>query len=370
MASSSYQDHFNAFSVLQINLMNDALTGIDTATEQIRCFKYTGSKDTSDLVPKTNIFMQWYLTGVGGNPMKGVLDAPLKPKTNNSAAKGQPGSEFGPFAIDYPNAEAADGTVKRIPRVALGYTVPTDILGWNLFNGLKLPTDANYKTVKDLTTLLTKNDPWTSPAGVKKAWKNAPGFYIFGSRQTYLGKADPGLMAKKPGFLGVVDEEPKKSLWSNPNSIVCLLVWRTDDSDYGKHRVSLYAGGDGEWQQEEPLINFMGSTVDRIKMAKAGHHGSRPSTSIQFVKKFQPEHWLYSAGRMHGHPASDLIMWLSAFYRDPAKVVSGPAKRFHAVCYPYLLARTIDTTWDQTEIDATCPVAEKNLRFLNVHDIR
>ena len=49
-------------------------------------------------------------------------------------------------------------------------------------------------------------------------------------------------------------------------------------------------------------------------MLKVGHHGSRTSTSADFVARFRPQIALISVGRgnLFGHPAPDVVRRLEA----------------------------------------------------------
>ena len=358
----------------ELNLMNGDATGIDTATGKIRCFKY-GADVKGKRTPKTNIFMQWCRSAVGGNPMTGCLSAPTSPKQRSRAPKGTFGSEYGPFQIDFESGRQAEDGAATYANVALGWTKPAEILGWNLFTGRRL-SSGNPPGISSLTALLTDNDPWSGPVGAPNAWTGAPGFYIVGSREYLLGFDLSNDFVKLPkgksseNLPGVADKTGKIKECGNPNSVMCLLVWRTNTpgtTDFSQHRVSLYAGGDAEFVQENTLIPFMRNTVPRIKLVKAGHHGSSAGSSIDFIKQFNPEHWLYSAGRQHGHPTHDVIAYLGAFYANPANQIPNLDKRLHAVCYPYMLARTDDPDWDQTQVEPGCAAPNIHRRFIDTH---
>lgn len=71
--------------------------------------------------------------------------------------------------------------------------------------------------------------------------------------------------------------------------------------------------GDAEKSLEYQLL-FSGIDVD-VDLLKVGHHGSKTSTSEEFLKQVSPELALISAGRKnrYGHPAQEVIDRLRSF---------------------------------------------------------
>lgn len=86
---------------------------------------------------------------------------------------------------------------------------------------------------------------------------------------------------------------------SNDASIVAKLV-------YGE--TSFLFTGDATVRTENILLRGDPSELD-IDVLKAGHHGSRTSTSLAFVQATTPEYALISAGRnnSYGHPHKEVI---------------------------------------------------------------
>ena len=80
----------------------------------------------------------------------------------------------------------------------------------------------------------------------------------------------------------------------NNNSIVGKLI-------FGKF--SMLFTGDAEWQEEKKLIKEQNSRLF-ARILKVGHHGSRTSSSEDFLKSIKPESALISNGmyNKYGHP--------------------------------------------------------------------
>ena len=75
---------------------------------------------------------------------------------------------------------------------------------------------------------------------------------------------------------------------------------------YGEHEF-LFTG-DSPSAIESVLIALEGTRLD-VEVLKAGHHGSRTSTSLEFAKATTPEYAVISAGRdnMYGHPHEEVL---------------------------------------------------------------
>jgi competence protein ComEC len=80
---------------------------------------------------------------------------------------------------------------------------------------------------------------------------------------------------------------------ANDDSLVLLL-------SYGKHKVLL--AGDAEKNTEENLLRV--EPRQRVSVLKVAHHGSKTSTSLEFLNHFRPGISVISAGRNNwfGHP--------------------------------------------------------------------
>ncbi|MFI0471465.1 DNA internalization-related competence protein ComEC/Rec2 [Halomonas sp. HMF6819] len=102
------------------------------------------------------------------------------------------------------------------------------------------------------------------------------------------------------------DEIAYRVLWPpagenalTPNERSCVL-----EVSVGEHRVLIT--GDVGRQTERRLINDLEATVSVLV---AGHHGSRSSSGVQFVRESAPRHVVFSAGRDNafGHPADEVV---------------------------------------------------------------
>jgi beta-lactamase superfamily II metal-dependent hydrolase len=87
----------------------------------------------------------------------------------------------------------------------------------------------------------------------------------------------------------------------NPNdaSVVAKLV-------YGKQ--SFLLTGDATFRTENILLNLDPAVLDS-EVLKAGHHGSKTSTSLNFAEAVSPEYAIISAGKdnSYGHPHQDVL---------------------------------------------------------------
>ncbi|WP_447926180.1 DNA internalization-related competence protein ComEC/Rec2 [Vreelandella sp. EE27] len=84
-----------------------------------------------------------------------------------------------------------------------------------------------------------------------------------------------------------------------PNERSCVL-----EVSIGEHR--LWITGDVGRDTERRLV---GDIESPISVLVAGHHGSRTSSGVQFVRASRPQHVVFSAGRDNafGHPADDVV---------------------------------------------------------------
>jgi len=85
---------------------------------------------------------------------------------------------------------------------------------------------------------------------------------------------------------------------SNNTSIIARLVYKD---------ISFIFTGDA-YQSAEKQIISLGAEVDS-DVLKAGHHGSRTSTSREFVEAVSPEFAVISCGKdnSYGHPSQDAL---------------------------------------------------------------
>ena len=89
-----------------------------------------------------------------------------------------------------------------------------------------------------------------------------------------------------------------EKLGSNEASIALELIYKD---------INIFMGGDLDQESEEELV-FRDSWLD-TDILKAGHHGSKTSSSELFISKITPEVAIISAGRDNrfGHPHEDVL---------------------------------------------------------------
>jgi competence protein ComEC len=82
---------------------------------------------------------------------------------------------------------------------------------------------------------------------------------------------------------------------------------------YGKH--SFMLTGDATQKTEEIILKENSVPNLKSEFLKVGHHGSRTSTSISFVKALAPIYALISDGKnnKYGHPHQETLDTLSKF---------------------------------------------------------
>ncbi len=93
---------------------------------------------------------------------------------------------------------------------------------------------------------------------------------------------------------------------TNAASVVLLVT-------YGDTEILLT--GDVNAAVEEYLIGVFADTLRDIDILKAGHHGSKTSTSSAFLAHVQPEALVYSAsaGNRYGHPSDAVLERVEAY---------------------------------------------------------
>lgn len=105
---------------------------------------------------------------------------------------------------------------------------------------------------------------------------------------------------------------------------LAILFPNQDVSNWETNRASVIAQlvygeseflftGDSPLQIEDTLIKLYGKTLDS-DVLKAGHHGSRTSTSLSFAQAVSPEYAVISAGKdnSYGHPHKEVLENLAA----------------------------------------------------------
>src|SRR3989344_281092 len=125
----------------------------------------------------------------------------------------------------------------------------------------------------------------------------------------------PNILARKGmrlnigggAFIEILFPDRDVSLWdTNDGSIIAKL-------SYGK--ISVMLTGDSTMLTEKIILkeNSIGKLASTV--LKVGHHGSRTSTSADFVKTVAPAYALISDGKnnKYGHPHQDTLDTLSKF---------------------------------------------------------
>jgi len=139
------------------------------------------------------------------------------------------------------------------------------------------------------TILTTENKGNSATAAAYKKTVGAEGADIIFARQGQVFQLGESVTLH---VLFPVNET--SNIESNTSSIILQLV-------YGETEVLLT--GDSPKNIEEYLVGSIGSTLES-DVLKAGHHGSRTSTSELFLKKVNPEFAVISAEKdsRYGHP--------------------------------------------------------------------
>lgn len=95
---------------------------------------------------------------------------------------------------------------------------------------------------------------------------------------------------------------------TNAASVVLLIT-------YGNTEILLT--GDVPTGVEEFLIESFPEKLNDIEILKAGHHGSKTSTSESFLNHIKPNAIIYSAGEnnAHGHPHEETVNRIKTYIR-------------------------------------------------------
>ena len=123
--------------------------------------------------------------------------------------------------------------------------------------------------------------------------------------QNILAKSGMRLDIGGGAYIDILFPDRDVSDWStNDGSIVARLT-------YGETSVMLT--GDSTAKTEEFLLKGVSASVVDSDILKVGHHGSRTSTTEEFVKAVSPEYALISLGsdNKYGHPHKDTLQTLA-----------------------------------------------------------
>ena len=125
----------------------------------------------------------------------------------------------------------------------------------------------------------------------------------------------PDILAKKGmrlnigggAFIDILFPDRDVSTWAtNDGSIVARL-------SYGQTSVMLT--GDATMKTEKIILSENSPAQLQSTILKVGHHGSRTSTSLSFVKTVSPAYALISVGKdnKYGHPHQETLDTLTQF---------------------------------------------------------
>lgn len=122
----------------------------------------------------------------------------------------------------------------------------------------------------------------------------------------YLARAGTRIPIGDGASLDILFPDKDVSTWdNNDGSIVARIL-------YGNH--SFILTGDASIKTENYLLNKYNREVFDADFLKVGHHGSRTSTSLEFLQAITPRYALISSGigNKYGHPHDEVIDRLSS----------------------------------------------------------
>lgn len=94
---------------------------------------------------------------------------------------------------------------------------------------------------------------------------------------------------------------PRDTLYEGNDDSLVLLMRHND--------FTALLTGDLEAEGEQQLIQQYGQQISHITLLKAGHHGSKTSSTESFIELLQPQLTIFSAGlnNRYGHPHKDVV---------------------------------------------------------------
>ncbi len=122
----------------------------------------------------------------------------------------------------------------------------------------------------------------------------------------YLARAGTRIPLGDGASLDILFPDKDVSTWdNNDGSIVARII-------YGNH--SFILTGDASIKTEKYLLDKFNQEVFDADFLKVGHHGSRTSTSLEFVQAITPRYALISSGQgnKYGHPHDEILDRLSS----------------------------------------------------------
>ncbi|MBP9803270.1 MAG: MBL fold metallo-hydrolase [Candidatus Pacebacteria bacterium] len=117
----------------------------------------------------------------------------------------------------------------------------------------------------------------------------------------YLARAGTRIPLGDGASLDILFPDKDVSTWdNNDGSIVARII-------YGNH--SFILTGDASIKTEKYLLDKFNQEVFDADFLKLGHHGSRTSTSLEFVQAITPRYALISSGQgnKYGHPHDEIL---------------------------------------------------------------
>lgn len=108
-------------------------------------------------------------------------------------------------------------------------------------------------------------------------------------------------------YIEILFPDRDVSIWdNNDGSVVARLV-------YGESTIMLT--GDATTRTEEIVLENYNEEYLRSDILKIGHHGSRTSTSKEFLEKVRPQYAVISSGQgnSYGHPHKEILSILESF---------------------------------------------------------
>ena len=274
----------------------------DPKGAEVSFFKYTAGAGADPRTPDTVLYAPSF-----GWPTKSPSATKLTPKPKTAA---EVPLDFGFHHSEMKKQIKIDSIVKgRVESDAkkISGTDPT-IVGTNVITGNRLGTYECLQSVKDPTTLTTKNKPDQT---------GQPGIYIIAASQHYLGP-DPHESAfvdtighpvrHEVGIVDILENNNEK----NESSVACMIIW-PGAKENKPARLSHFFAGDLHYEQEKRLVSWTGADGKRdgagswVPSVKASHHGSKSSTPVEMLQKFNPRTIVGSVGQGYGHPSEYLV---------------------------------------------------------------
>ncbi len=102
-------------------------------------------------------------------------------------------------------------------------------------------------------------------------------------------------------YLQIIYPETMVSSAQNPNDFCLVAYLNLNQNSF------LFTGDIGS-QQEQKLISFLEKNKQGIRVLKVAHHGSRFSSSKEFLNAFEPNYAVIEVGKnSYGHPHPEVL---------------------------------------------------------------